>query len=57
MWKALIKLVETWGYRCEHDYELVHTAEIFSDPTDTTPNSIQFLYRCTKCCESKTLNQ
>ncbi len=31
MWKALIKLVESWAYRCEHEWELVSKTNIYDN--------------------------
>ena len=31
MWKALVKLVESWSYRCEHDWEDYGKAKTFDE--------------------------
>ena len=28
MWKAIIKLIEKWAYRCDHDWQLVEQRNI-----------------------------
>ena len=55
MWKALIKWVESWSEKCDHDWEFLLKSEkhIFSSKD---PYRIQFIYRCTVCCESKKIN-
>lgn len=54
MWKALIKLVLSWSYRCEHDWENMVQNNVFNDGnTDKIPDKIIYTYRCKKCCEFK----
>ena len=53
MWKALIKWVESWSYRCEHDWVFHDKAEYFNGSYTKMPNKISSVYRCKKCCESK----
>ena len=60
MWKALIKLVEKWAYRCEHNYELVSQSnimdrEMFEKGVEVNART-EFLYRCTKCMDSKKID-
>jgi hypothetical protein len=56
MKKALIKLIEKWAYRCEHKWKKVTKDKVY-DPTTIgdLPHTIRYLYRCTKCCEQKTI--
>jgi len=58
MWKALIKLVESWSYRCDHNYELVTQEQVYNNgkTNDTIPDKIYYKYRCTKCCDFKVLS-
>ncbi len=51
MWKALIKLIEKWAYRCEHDWELVTKVNVREKSIGIT--GYEFIYRCKKCCKSK----
>ena len=56
MWKALIKLVEKWSYRCDHDWVLVKEVKVFDEHKSTgLPRDLVYAYRCTKCCEFKKL--
>ena len=56
MWKALIKLVESWSYRCDHDWikEGSITTETRFGPGHYCKNKI-ITYRCTKCCETRSV--
>lgn len=50
MWKVLIKLVESFSYRCPHKWELLEKHKIkFS-------NNILWIYRCEKCCKAKKIS-
>lgn len=53
MWKALIKLVESWAFRCEHDWEQLTPHDIYSSnyrPGDNdVPIMTKIVHRCTKC--------
>jgi len=51
MWKALIKLVEKWAYRCEHDWESIIETQTFYTAGDRIPHTRKYVYRCTKCGE------
>ena len=53
MWKVLIKWVESWSYRCEHDWEVIDKTAVYSKPDDKMPYQINYSYRCKKCCEFK----
>lgn len=53
MWKVLIKWVENWSYRCEHDWEFLDASEYYNNSYDKMPYKISRVYRCKKCCESK----
>lgn len=55
MWKALIKLVEKWAYRCEHDWELIDDVRVFKEPTSELPMVANKTYVCKKCIDSKTI--
>jgi len=52
MWKALIKLVESWSYRCKHDWEQIGKANIFINAKDRMPYKSTVTYRCKSCCKS-----
>ena len=59
MWKALIKLVEKWAYRCEHDWELVHRAnvldrEMYAKGVEIS-RKVVFTYVCRKCMKTETV--
>lgn len=53
MWKAIIKLVESWSYRCEHDWEYIEEINYYKDSTSKHPHRKTHVYRCKKCCEFK----
>lgn len=53
MWKALIKWIESWSYRCEHDFEKIKETNVYDTPDSKLPYKTLFLYRCKKCCEFK----
>lgn len=55
MWKALIKLVNKWAYRCDHEWEALKTFEVKYDENSTIPYRFIYTYRCKKCCEVKTI--
>ena len=60
MWKALIKLVEKWSYRCEHNWEKEHSTSVYhssynSNDTSAVPLRVERTYVCTKCMASKKL--
>ncbi len=38
MWKALIKLIESWSYRCDHDFELIKETQEFEYASSTHPS-------------------
>ena len=52
MWKALIELIKSKAYRCEHEWERINETEFYTE-TSKMPVYRKFAYRCTKCCESK----
>lgn len=54
MWKALIKLVEKWAYKCKHNWKLEEKVNIYQYYTSKLPYKIKTIYRCHKCCEVKT---
>jgi hypothetical protein len=57
MWKALIKLVEKWAYRCEHKWELAMKNEVFDESSgDKLPKRVDLTYVCSKCMEHKKLS-
>jgi hypothetical protein len=56
MWEALIKLVESWSYRCKHDWEQVGRSNTFFTSTDRMPYKTTVTYRCTSCCASKQID-
>lgn len=49
MWKALIKLVEKWAYRCEHDWEKITETQTYHTDEDKFPHTRKYVYRCKKC--------
>jgi len=56
MWKALIKLVEKWGYRCDHEFEMVMQVDNYSPIYDSDkPETITQNYVCSRCGEHKKL--
>lgn len=52
MWKALIKVVEKWAYRCEHDWKKIKKIDVM-DPRYKYPIETNVTYACKKCYESK----
>lgn len=60
MWKALIKLVESWSYRCKHNYILESTNNILDREMYKEGKEVicrtEYIYRCTKCCDFKKLS-
>lgn len=48
MWKALIKLVEKWAYRCEHDWELISEMEVVNKECQY-PVEQRKTFMCNKC--------
>ena len=61
MWKAIIKLIEKWAYRCDHNWELAEKKNILDREMYEKGIEInartEYLYRCTKCMESKKISQ
>ena len=55
MWELIKKWIESKSYRCEHDWEMVKEIAVYNYQTDKMPTYTKFIYRCTKCCESKTI--
>lgn len=55
MWKALIKLIESWAYRCEHNWEEINRSAIYGSAKDKLPHTRTMTYMCTKCGEHKKL--
>lgn len=53
MWKALIKLIEKWAYRCDHEWEHTHTTDVRQKTDWNERTYTVFLYVCKKCCKSK----
>ena len=53
MWKALIKLVEKWAYRCDHNWEFVKEVNVYFSSNSELPYKTKLTYRCTKCCKFK----
>ncbi len=52
MWKALIKLVESWSYRCEHDWDEVSEMDIVKEGCKN-PVETRKTFMCSKCGEFK----
>jgi hypothetical protein len=55
MWKAIINWINSKAYRCEHDWEQVDKVSVVDGDSSKNPWQIKWIYRCTKCCESKTI--
>ncbi len=55
MWKALIKWVESWSYRCDHKWEKIDELNIYESPWDKMPYQRKHVYMCKNCGESKTI--
>jgi len=54
MWKVLIKLIEKWAYRCEHNWVLEKEMKVYSlKDSKEMPTDVIVTYRCTKCCKFK----
>ena len=53
MWKALIKWVESWSYRCDHEWDNGNVNSAYQFPTDKHPYERRVTYICKKCKESK----
>lgn len=57
MWKALIKLVEKWAYRCGHKWELTNQSNILDremyEKGIEINARIEYTYVCKKCLLSK----
>ncbi len=53
--KAIVKLIEKWAYRCEHDWELVTKSKHYNERSLSHDmlTHVDYHYRCTKCCEHK----
>lgn len=57
MWKALVKLVEKWSYRCDHEWELLRTSrvldrEMYKKGIEIASET-QSTFICKKCLNSK----
>ncbi len=60
MWKAIIKLIEKWAYRCDHEWYKEDTTEVFSSykkEKGDLPTRIIRTYVCKKCMSKKTLGK
>lgn len=55
MWKAIINWINSKAYRCEHNWEKIDKVNVYQNKDSKLPNKILHTYRCTKCCESKTI--
>lgn len=55
MWKAIINFINSKTYRCEHNWQEIHVAEVYSEFYASSPIYFKYIYRCTKCCKSKTI--
>jgi len=60
MWKALIKLVEKWSYRCDHSYVLIEKTDVLDremyEKGEKVHCRTEYLYACEKCMDSKKLS-
>jgi hypothetical protein len=57
MWKALIKLVEKWSYRCDHTWTQLYQTnvldrEMFKKGIEVNSHT-KYVYICEKCLEHK----
>ena len=59
MWKALIKLVEKWAYRCKHNWIKENTQEVYDSGKSNSelPKKIIRTYVCDKCLKYKQISQ
>lgn len=55
MWKALIKLIEKWAYRCEHNWIEIDSADVYEHDGSKRPYKTVYAYKCTKCCDHKVI--
>jgi len=53
MWKAIINYINSKAIRCDHDWELLIEISKYKSSDSKMPYQTRFVYRCTKCCESK----
>ena len=53
MWKALIKLVESWGHRCEHKFVKVDETAVYETVNSKMPHTRKYIFMCAKCGEIK----
>ncbi len=55
MWKALVKWVESWSYRCDHDWDKGQHVDIYERGLELPIKSFK-VYTCKKCKEYKRIN-
>jgi hypothetical protein len=55
MWELIKKWIENKSYRCEHNWELLTEKDVYLTSSDKMPHMTKFVYRCKKCCKSKTI--
>jgi len=55
MWKALINWINSKSQKCEHSWEQLAITHTYGDDLHL-PEKINYTYRCTKCCDSKTIS-
>jgi hypothetical protein len=53
MWKAIINWINSKSYRCEHNWEELRVIDVYHDVYSNGPYETKWVYRCTKCCNSK----
>lgn len=57
MWKAIINWINSKAYRCEHNWEQISKTNVYDESSSGKyPTTVRCVYRCVKCCESKTIN-
>jgi hypothetical protein len=55
MWKAIINLINSKAYRCEHNWEKIDEVNVYWTEKSKLPHRTKHTYRCTRCCEGKTI--
>jgi len=54
MWKAIIKLIKKWAYRCNHKFELIDQIRVYHYELDVRIR-VEYLFICKKCGKSKVI--
>jgi len=53
MWKALIKLVEKWSYRCDHKFQVVDSIRRYETEYCKMPIKKTIVFMCERCGQIK----